>query len=87
MSIPIHAVDLDRTQVAALAGGGQVEVMTDRQMVVLLVLADDYDTTAARNGVQIIPVSHAILRDLFVAGHTGWLPDNSPYVFSLNILN
>ena len=34
----------------------------------------------------MIPLSGSLLADLR-AGHTGWLPADSPYVFGLNLTN
>jgi hypothetical protein len=87
MSIPIHDVRITTGQLQAVANGGLVEVMTDKDMVVLLVTAESYEQTPGRNGAELIPVNGFMAQELLCGGHTSWVPHRSPYVFSIAIEN
>jgi len=85
MSIPIHQVDITLDELRAVMRGDLVEAMTDKDMQVQIVLADLFDQTPGRNGVQVIPINDGMVQELFTGGNTGWVPTRSPYVFGIAV--
>ena len=87
MSIPMHNVAVTARQLQEISGGTVVEVMTDKDMVVLLVSAETYDETPGRNGAELIPVNRYMIAELMAGVPTNWTPHRSPYVFSIAVQN
>lgn len=83
MTLPMHDILIGRGELAKIKAGEVVEAMTDKQMMVALVLARHYDQTPLRNGFELIPVSPEMIRFIEDEGHTSWVPARSPYIFSI----
>jgi len=57
MTMPLHDILIGPAELTRTKAGEVVELMTDKQMMVALVLEKHYDQTPLRNGSELIPVT------------------------------
>jgi hypothetical protein len=83
MTLPLHDILIGPDELARIKAGEVVELMTDKQMMVALVLERHYDQTPLRNGSELIPITPGMIRFVEDEGHTSWIPVRSPYIFGI----
>jgi hypothetical protein len=83
-SMNIHDVYLTAHELELIGRGGTVQTETDQRLAVTLYRAEDGEPSA-RQGEIPIPIGDFAVSELRETGHSGWAPNNSPYVFGLHL--
>jgi len=88
MAMPVHEVEITRSQLDMIRRGEQVQVRTDKQLAVLL--SKSSQVPADKNNVDgrgtiWLPVNDFMISELLTGGHSGLSPNYTLQVAAFGV--